>query len=74
MKCERCESDYADNYFKNKYTNEIICLDCLLEDCEHSTTTHYSLDGNYLGSDDDIQEVIESICDYTSFEEIEESK
>ena len=74
MKCERCESDYADSYFKDEYTNEIICLDCLLDGCDHSTITHYSLDGIYLGSDDDIQEVIESICDYTNFEEVEEDK
>lgn len=74
MKCDRCESDYAEEYFKDKYTNEVVCLDCLLDGCETSTTTHYIIDGTYLGSDDDINEVIENICDYTSFEKVEEKR
>lgn len=74
MKCEICGSDYAENYYKDKYTEEIICEDCLLgiDGITTSTTTHYSLEGIYLGSDDDSQEVVDNICDYTSFEKIEE--
>lgn len=73
MKCDRCESNYADEYFKDKYTDEIVCLDCILSDCIESTTTHYTtIDGNYLGSDDDMEEVANSIESYTSFKRIEE--
>ena len=73
-KCNVCGSDYSDNYFKNEENEEIICLECLLEAfCSTSTTTHYYFeDGDYLGSDDDIDEVIEKICDYTDFKEIKE--
>nr|WP_312985967.1 hypothetical protein [Clostridioides sp.] len=40
---------------------------------EESTETHYSLDGTYLGSDDDMGEVINGIksCGY-SIEELED--
>lgn len=74
VKCKVCGSDYSDNYFKSKENEEIVCLECLLETfCSTSTTTHYYFeDGDYLGSDDEIDEVVEKICDYTDFEEIKE--
>lgn len=31
MKCDRCESDYAEHYYKDKYSDEIICEDCILK-------------------------------------------
>lgn len=75
MVCSKCGSDYAENYFRSKYLpSEIICQDCLLEiDCMTTNTiTQYFLDGNYMGSDEDINEVTDSICRYTEWEEIEE--
>lgn len=73
MKCNLCGSDYADEYFKDKYTDEIVCIDCILSDCSQSTTTHYTTtDGDYLGSDDDMEEVADSIETYTSFKRIKE--
>ena len=72
IECNVCGNKYADNYFKNKENGEIICEDCFLEAfCTTSTTTHYhSQDGDYLGSDDDLDEVIENLCDNTDFEEV----
>lgn len=75
MKCNRCESDYAEHYYKDKYNDEIICEDCLLEldGITTSIITNYFLDGDYIGSDgENIQEVIDNICDYFSLEEVQD--
>lgn len=75
MKCEICGSKYADNYYRNKDTGEIICEDCLLEvdGITTSTITHYFLDGEYIGDDSDsIQDVVDTICEYFDYTKIEE--
>ncbi len=75
MKCEICGSKYADNYYRNKDTDEIICEDCLLEvdGITTSTITHYFLDGEYIGDDSDsIQDVVDTICEYFDYTKIEE--
>ena len=43
IKCEICGSDYAENYYKNNLSDEIICEDCLLEvdGITTSTITQY---------------------------------
>lgn len=75
LECNICGSDYADDYFKDKYTGEIVCINCILSDCETRSITHYTTtDGDYLGSSDDMEEVAESISNYTSYERIEEDK
>lgn len=76
IECNVCGNKYADSYFKNKENNEIICEDCLLDAfCTTSTTTHYFFqDGDYLGSDEDLDEVIENLCDNTDFKEIKGEK
>lgn len=75
MKCKICGSDYSENYYKNQYDNEIICEDCLLEvdGITTSTITNYFLDGEFIGDDsENIQEVVDNICEYCSYEKIEE--
>lgn len=74
MKCNICGSDYADNYFKDEYSDEIICEECLLEidGITTSTETHYLLDGQYMGSDFNDSELLENICDNTTYKKIEE--
>ena len=75
MECEICGSKYADNYYRNKDTDEIICEDCLLEvdGITTSTITHYFLDGEYIGDDSDsIQDVVDTICEYFDYTKIEE--
>lgn len=74
MKCERCGSDYAESYYKDKYSDEIICEECLLEldGITTSTETYYFLDGEYIGSDCNYSELIENICESTDYEEIKE--
>lgn len=74
-KCSICGSDFLYySYFKDKYTGEVICENCLLERGEISTsiTTHYCYEGEYLGSSDEIKEVFEKLCDYLNLEEIED--
>lgn len=74
MKCNICGSDYADNYFKDEYSDEIICEECLLEidGITTSTETHYLLDGQYMGSDFNNSELLENICDNTAYKKIKE--
>ena len=76
MKCNRCGSDYSENYYKDEYSDEIICEDCLLEidGITTETTTDYYLDGDYLGDDNNLDEVIDNICDNTSYKKIEEEQ
>lgn len=74
-KCEICGSEYADYYYKNKDTGEIICEDCLLESdgVTTSTITNYFLDGEFIGDDSQsIQEVVDRLCDVFDYEQIEE--
>ena len=76
MKCNRCGSDYSESYYKDKYSDEIICEECLLE-LDGITTeeeTHYFLDGYYLGTDNNYSELIENICENTDYEEKTEIK
>lgn len=46
-----------------KYEDDFYCADCIMEhlDIDTYTTTHYTLDGGYLGCDDDLEEVIDRI-------------
>lgn len=52
-----CECEDKAEY---KYNGKYYCSGCLLNefDVEESTTTHYQLHGEYLGSDDDLEEVM----------------
>ena len=72
LKCKICGSDSAENYFKSKYSDEIICEECLLEidGMTTNTETHYFLDGEYMGSDNEKIELIENICESTEYEKI----
>lgn len=59
--CNKCKSEAG-----FMYNDEAYCLDCLLKenDVEECTTTSYYVDGEYLGSDDDIDEVLENLNNY----------
>ena len=75
MKCDRCESDFAEHYYKDNYSDDFIFEDCLLEldGITTSTITNYFIDGEYIGSDEEsIKEVVDNICDYFSFEEVQD--
>lgn len=72
--CDRCRNEYAEKYYKDEYGDEIICEECLLEldGITTSTTTNYFIDGEYIGNDEqDIQNVIDEICEHFSYKEIE---
>lgn len=75
MKCYKCDSDYEENYYK--YDNNIFCFECLIEELENSrqlnvvkTTHYYNADWGALGTDDDISEVIQNMCEDYDIEEI----
>ena len=74
-KCSICGSDYADRYFKEKYTDKLICEDCLLnlDEVEKSVAIiNYFVDGEYVGNDDEPDELYKSLCDYLDYEEVED--
>lgn len=60
-RCSWCGEEVA----SHKYEGECYCAKCLLEkfDVEEYTETHYMVDGKYLGSDDDMDEVIGNLSD-----------
>lgn len=75
MKCYKCDSDYEENYYK--YNEHIYCFECLIEELENSrqlnvvkTTHYYNADWGALGTDDDISEVIQNMCEDYDIEEI----
>ena len=74
MRCAICGSVCSEHYFKDEYSEEIICEDCLLEIDGMTTTTinHYFLDGEYMGSDDEPYDLYQNICESTSYKEVKE--
>lgn len=76
-KCSICGGTYqAFRMFKNRYTEELVCEDCLLEldGITTETTYHYFLDGEYIGNDDEIDEVYKNICFYNGYEEVKDDE
>lgn len=76
MKCCKCDSDYETEYYK--HNDEIYCFDCLVEELESAgklnvvkTTHYYNEDWGELGTDNEIAEVIQNICENYDIEEIE---
>lgn len=58
-----CSSSECLGEAEYKYNNKLYCVNCLFEelDVEQCTTIEYYKDGEYLGSEDDIVEVIENL-------------
>ena len=55
--CKKCEMDIG----TYKYDGNVYCIDCLLKE---SVTTNYYHNGEYIGSDEDMSEVIGNLdCD-----------
>lgn len=74
--CCKCNSDYEDSYYK--YNEKIYCFDCLIEELESdvrlqvvSTTHYYNEDWGELGTSDEIDEVVQNICEKYEVEEID---
>lgn len=75
MRCYKCDSDYETEYYK--YNDKVYCFDCLIEELENAgqlnivkTTQYYNDDWQDLGTDTDITEVIQNICENYDIEEI----
>lgn len=76
MKCCKCNSDYEETYYK--YDDKIYCFNCLTEELENDrqlqvvkTTHYYDDDWGELGTDDNIDEVVQNICEEFEVEEVE---
>lgn len=63
--CHKCNSGNV----QYEYNGELYCEKCLLQtfNVTEYTTTYYQLDGEYLGSEDDMDEVISNISDDINF-------
>lgn len=74
MECNRCGTDAKNiEYFKDEYSDEVICEDCLLEidGITTDSVTNYFLDGDFIGDSNEIDVVINSICDNVGYQKIE---
>ena len=76
IKCCECNSDFEENYYK--YENKLYCFDCLIEELEKDERLHivretryYNEDWGNLGTDDEISEVIQNVCEKYEIKEIE---
>lgn len=74
--CCKCNSDYEEKFYK--YNNEIYCFDCLTEELEKNgelnivkITHYYNDDWGKLGTDDEISEVIQNLCEEYDIEVVE---
>lgn len=75
MECQRCGTNVKNiEYFKDEYSDEIICEDCLLEidGITTDTVTNYFLDGDFIGDNNELDVVINNICDNVGYKKIEE--
>ena len=75
IKCDKCYNDYEQYYYK--YNDNIFCFECLIEELENTnklnvvkTTHYYNDDWQELGTDDDISEAIQNICEEYDIEEM----
>ena len=74
--CCKCKSDYEEEYYK--YNNDLYCFDCLTEELESEnrlqivkTTHYYDDDWGELGTDDEINEVVQNLCENYDIEVVE---
>lgn len=75
-RCCKCDSDYEDEFYK--YDEKIYCFDCLTEELENegnlhiTTVTHYyNEDWGDLGTNDEIDEVVQNICEEFEVERLD---
>lgn len=75
-RCYKCGSDYEEEYYK--YQDKIYCFNCLEEELEENEDMHivktkryFNEDWGELGTEDEIEEVIQNICERYNVERIE---
>ena len=82
-KCDRCFEVYEwvkDDEDLYKYEDKLYCWECLVEKLNDdyildvSSITYYSLGGEYIGDENNIEEVIDSIVDNLDLEVIKNDK
>ena len=72
--CSECKTEQG----LYKYTGKVLCEDCLLNELNHEvqiekvTTYEYFLNGEYIGSDNNMNEVIDILVDEFDIEVLED--
>lgn len=71
-KCTECGTECSEYFYKKD--KETLCEKCILniDIISQNTTTNYYAEGEYLGSDYDMQEVYDNICEIYDYEEVEQ--
>ena len=74
--CSKCGTYPLDDllFESTDGRHEILCFDCLAEKAgvKFVSITMYYADGEFLGYDDDIDDVIDYMTDMTEYKEVEE--
>ena len=76
IKCDKCDSDYAEHYFKDDETGKILCEDCMfnLDGVRKETVAvGYFVDGEFIGDTTEYStyELLQSIADNKGYTKIE---
>ena len=72
--CSECDTEQG----LYKYKGKVLCEDCLLNELNHEvqiekvSTYEYFLNGEYIGSDNDMDEVIDTLVDEFDIEVLED--
>lgn len=72
--CEKCDCELAEYEWKGK----VFCGNCLVEHLEESGIIQgyshmtYYIDGEHLGSDDDMSEVVENLQGVIDIKELDD--
>lgn len=76
IRCYKCDSDYEEEYYK--YQDKIYCFNCLEKELEENEDMHivktkryFYEDWGELGTDDEMEEVIQNICERYEVERVE---
>lgn len=76
IRCYKCDSDYEEEYYK--YQDKIYCFNCLEKELEENEDMHivktkryFNEDWGELGTDDEMEEVIQNICERYEVERVE---
>lgn len=74
--CEKCDIEFAEY----EYCGKGLCSGCLVEELEEDeeiesyTTTNYILNGEYMGNEEDIQELIDKLICNLDIKEIDSNE
>lgn len=72
MECSKCKKNYLEHYYTDKDNIEILCEDCLLrlKEVEINIITEYYIDNEYMGNDENYEELLDNISEKLGYREV----